>query len=180
MNETRQTDAAEAGGGEPTIESLKAELDAALTRADENWNQYLRAAAELENTQKRTRRDIEHAHRYALDRFASDLLAVRDSLELGLTTAGEDGDDAAALREGLEATLRQLDQVLERHGIEVVDPAGERFDPEHHEAVATAPDPASAPDTVSQVVQKGARLNGRLLRPARVIVSRAEKDPPEA
>lgn len=165
-----------AGAPEPEQDPLEAELAEARARAEDNWNQYLRAAAELENTRKRARRDVEQAHRYALERFAAELLAVRDSLEMGLAAAADDGDTAATLRDGMQVTLRQLDQVLERFGVEIVDPAGRRFDPEHHEAMAVVPDPDAEPDTVVQVVQKGGLLNGRLLRPARVIVARAAEE----
>ncbi len=153
--------------------SLEDQLVEAQTKADENWAQYLRAAAELDNTRKRSLRDIEHAHRYALERFAADLAPVRDSLELGLAA------DATvdSLRSGVEATLKQLDQALARHGVEVIDPAGQPFDPERHEAMSTMPSADAAPDSVIQVIQKGLVLNGRLVRPARVIVAVA---PPEA
>lgn len=150
----------------------ESELEAAQAKADDNWTQYLRAAAELDNTRKRAQRDIENAHRYALERFIGDLAPVRDSLEMGLAATG--GDEAAeALRAGMLLTLQQLDQVLAHYGVEVVDPAGQPFDPERHEAMQVQPSEEAAPDTVLTVVQKGLVLNGRLLRPARVIVARA-------
>lgn len=149
------------------------ELEAARAKADENWALYLRAAAELENTRKRAQRDVEHAHRYALERFTADLAAVRDSLELGLAADAT----VESLREGVETTLKQLDQVLARHGVEIVDPAGQPFDPERHEAMTAAPSAEHAPDTVIQVIQKGLVLNGRLVRAARVVVA---TEPPAA
>lgn len=151
---------------------LEDQLAEAQAKADAHWAQYLRAAAELENTRKRALRDIEHAHRYALERFAADLAPVRDSLELGLAADAT----VESLRSGVEATLKQLDQTLTRHGVEVIDPAGQPFDPERHEAMSTMPSADAAPDTVLQVIQKGLVLNGRLVRPARVIVAVA---PPE-
>ena len=153
----------------PTLEEQLVEAQA---KADENWAQYLRAAAELDNMRKRSLRDVEHAHRYALERFAADLAPVRDSLELGLAA------DATleSLRSGVEATLKQLDQALARHGVEVIDPAGQPFDPERHEAMSTMPSADVAPDCVAQVIQKGLVLNGRLVRPARVIVAIAPPD----
>lgn len=149
---------------------LEAELAAATTRADENWNSYLRAVAETDNVRKRAQRDVESASRYAIERFAAELLDVRDSLELGVAAAP--GGDPARLVEGMEATLRLLNRAFEKSGVTVVDPLGEPFNPELHEAMATQP-VADQPDgTVLAVVQKGYLLNGRLLRPARVLVAR--------
>lgn len=163
-------------GGEPDAadadKRLENELAEARAKADENWNQYLRAVAELENTRKRAARDIEHAHRFALERFAAELLPVKDALEMGLNAASDAKDQAGALVEGTEMTLKQLTQVFEKFGITEIDPKGERFDPERHEAMATQPSADAEPDTVLTVVQKGYLLNGRVLRPARVLVAR--------
>lgn len=168
-NEIQRNGVDEAPVETPTPDPV-AELQA---KADEHWAQYLRAAAELDNTRKRAARDVESAHRYALERIAADLAPVRDSLEMGLAAAG---DDAGPLKDGVEMTLKQFDQALARHGIEVVDPAGAPFDPERHEAMQTVPTADAEPGTVVQVVQKGFVLNGRLVRPARVLVAR-EPDP---
>ena len=171
------TDAGEAtapGAAEANAETALAEAQA---KADENWNLYLRAAAELENVRKRAARDVEHAHRFALENFGRELLAVVDSLEMGLAAA--DSADADALREGSEATIKLLKTTLERFGISEVDPEGEPFDPELHEAMSVMPAPNAEPGSVVQVVQKGYALNGRLLRPARVIVA-AESPPGES
>ena len=149
-----------AADAEPTVEELAA-------KADENWNRYVRAAAELENVRKRAARDVEHAHKFALERFSKELLAVRDSLEMGLAHENADAD---SLKEGSEATLKVLTTVLERFGIVEVNPVGEPFDPEFHEAMTVQPAPDSEPGSVLTVVQKGYTLNGRLLRPAMVIV----------
>jgi molecular chaperone GrpE len=154
--------------------SLEAELLDAQSRAQENWNSYLRAVAETENVRKRALRDVEAASRYAVERFAGDLLEARDSLELGLAVGP--GADPARLFEGMEATLRLVDRAFEKAGLQVVDPAGQPFNPEFHEAMATQPSAEHPPGTVVAVVQKGYVLNGRLLRPARVLVSR-EPDP---
>jgi molecular chaperone GrpE len=150
-------------------DSGDAALAEARAKADENWNLYLRAAAELENVRKRAARDVEHAHRFALENFGRDLLAVVDSLEMGLEAA--DNADAEALREGSAATCKLLKTTLERFGISEVDPEGEPFDPELHEAMSVMPAPNAEPGSVVQVVQKGYALNDRLLRPARVIVA---------
>jgi len=145
------------------------ELAALQARADENWDRYLRAAAELENVRKRAARDVENAHKFALERFARELLGVRDTLEMGLAAA--DGASVESLLEGKEATLKLLTTVLQQFGIEEVDPAGEPFDPELHEAISMQPSADLEPGSVMNVVQKGYTLNGRLLRPAMVIVA---------
>lgn len=150
-------------------ETGDAALAEAQTRADENWNLYLRAAAEIENMRKRASRDVENAHKFALENFSRELLAVVDSLEMGLAAA--ENADADTLREGSEATCKLLKTTLERFGIEEVDPEGEPFDPELHEAMSMMPAPNAEPGSVVQVIQKGYALNGRLLRPARVIVA---------
>ena len=162
------------GPGTAAEDSRDGALAEAQARADENWNLYLRAAAELENVRKRAVRDVENAHRFALENFGRELLAVVDSLEMGLAAA--DSADAQALREGSEATGKLLKVTLERFGISEVDPEGEPFDPEMHEAMSMMPSPNVEPGSVAQVIQKGYALNGRLLRPARVIVA-AEAPP---
>ena len=155
--------------------TLEAELAEARARADEHWSSYLRAVAETDNVRKRAQRDVESASRYAIERFAAELLDVRDSLELGIA-AGASAEPARLL-EGMEATLRLLNRAFEKSGLSVVDPAGQPFNPEFHEAMATQPSADQPPGTVLAVVQKGYLLNGRLLRPARVLVAR-EPDRP--
>jgi molecular chaperone GrpE len=145
------------------------DIEALRAKAQENWDRYLRAAAEMENVRKRAVRDVENARKYALENFGRDLLAVVDSLEMGLDAA--DNADAATLREGSEATLKLLSTTMERFGISVVDPEGEPFDPEFHEAMTMQPSDTAEPGSVLAVIQKGYSLNGRLLRPARVIVA---------
>ena len=148
--------------------SLQAALAAAEQRALEHRDMYMRALAELDNVRKRATRDVEQAHKYAVDRFANDLIGVKDSLELGLASDAS-GD---ALRTGTEATLTLLAKAFEKAGLAELDPTGEVFNPEFHEAMAMVPSAEHVPNTVSQVVQKGYVLNGRLLRPARVLVTR--------
>jgi molecular chaperone GrpE len=123
----------------------------------------------MENVRKRSARDVEKARKFALERFASELLAVRDALELGIESS--DGASIESLLEGSKATLKQLASVMERFGIEVVDPAGEPFDPERHEAISVQPSKDAEPGSVLNVVQRGYVLNGRLLRPALVVVA---------
>jgi molecular chaperone GrpE len=146
-----------------------AEIAELRRKADENWDLYLRAAAETENVRKRAARDVEQARRYALDSFGRELLAVKDSLEIGLDSAGT--ADAEALVAGHEATLKLLTTILERFGITELDPTGEPFNPEFHEAMTMQPSAEVEPGSVLNVIQKGYALNGRLLRPARVIVA---------
>lgn len=177
VNETARTEGG-AAGDQPVekaeLERLRTELAEARAKAEEHWNAYLRALAELENVRKRAEREVEQAQKFALERFATELLAVKDSLEMGLAALGETtGDDAVGkLREGKALTLRILKQAFERFGISEIDPAGQPFDPERHEAMMTQPSAEAAPGTVLSVVQKGYLLNGRLLRPARVVVAR--------
>lgn len=145
------------------------EFEVLKAKADENWDRYLRAAAELENVRKRAEREVSSARKFAIERFSSDLLEVRDSLEMALA-AGPDAD-AASLREGNEATLKLLTATMQRHGLVEVDPQGEPFDPEMHEAMTMQPSADAEPGSVLTVFQKGYSLNGRLLRPARVVVA---------
>ncbi len=152
--------------GDETPEDSITELQA---KADENWDRYLRAAAETENVRKRASRDVEHARKYALEGFGAELLAVKDSLEMGLEAA--ESADAASIAEGSKATLKLLTTALERFGITEIDPMGEPFDPEQHEALNMQPSADAEPGSVLAVIQKGYSLNGRLLRPAMVVVA---------
>ncbi len=154
---------------EAEAEAEVSELEQAQAKANENWDRYLRTAAELENVRKRAARDVENAHRFALERFSKQLLAVRDSLEMGLAAA--DSASVESLLQGSEATLKILGTTMQQFGIEEVDPAGEPFDPEFHEAISMQPSDDVEPGSVVTVVQKGYSLNGRLLRPAMVIVA---------
>jgi molecular chaperone GrpE len=147
-------------------------LAAAEAKAAENWERYLRAQAEIDNLRKRAERDLENAHKYALERFAGELLAVRDSLELGVQAAASE-TDPVKLREGTELTLRLLGKVMEKFSIEQLDPLGERFDPERHQAMTMQESAEAEPNTVLAVMQKGYLLSGRLLRPAMVVVAKA-------
>lgn len=155
-------DQAALASAEPTeVESLRAEL----TRLREDS---LRERAELDNQRKRVARDIDMARKFANERLLGDLLPVIDSLEAGLNLAGGEPN---ALREGMELTLRQLLKVAGDNGLVAVDPVGQPFNPEHHQAMSLVPAPGVAPNHVVQVYQKGWLLNERLLRPALVVVS---------
>ncbi len=175
--EERQ-DAEASAGDEAGEVDLASALAAAEAKADDNWNRYLRIAAELENVRKRAERDVENAHKFAVERFAKELLQVCDSLEMGIAAGDEAG--AAALLEGSNATLKQLESTLNRFGVEGVDPLGEPFDPALHEAMTMQPAPDAEPGSVLTVFQKGYTLNGRLLRPARVVVAAEAQAPADS
>jgi molecular chaperone GrpE len=151
------------------IDEDQSELEQAEAKALENWDLYLRALAELENVRKRAKKDIENAHKFALERFSRELLAVRDSLEMGLTVG--DSSNVESFLEGTKATLKILNNTMQQFGIEEVDPAGEPFDPEYHEAISMQSSNKVEPGSVVTVMQKGYSLNGRLLRPAMVVVA---------
>jgi molecular chaperone GrpE len=161
--------------GAAELEALRTALAAAEQGLAAARDAQLRALAELENVRKRAQRDIENAQRFALERFASELLAVCDSLELAVQNAGT--ADARSLAEGQQATLQLLAKAFERFSIRRLDPLGESFDPTLHEAVVAQESTDAPPNTVLQVLQSGYQLNGRLLRPARVIVARAPAAP---
>ena len=160
-----------AGAGEESGLSLEEALAEAQATAEENWNKYLRAVAELDNVRKRASRDVENARRYGVEGLAAELLGVADSLEMALETGAQ--APAESLLEGGRATLKQLRTAMEKFGVETISPEGEPFDPEFHEAMSMAESATAEPDSVITVVQRGYRLNGRLLRPARVIVAKA-------
>ena len=161
-----------ADAGAAAAEQAVADAEA---RAAENWDKYLRAVAELDNYRKRAQRDLENAHKFALERFAREILAVCDSLELGIAAGADAG--TGVLLDGMQATLKLFNQTLEQFGIVVVDPLGEPFDPEFHEAMTMQPSADMEPGSVLTVFQKGYTLNGRLLRPARVVVAQAPAAP---
>ena len=166
------SDETSAQDGATDLEALAAELATARTQLTEARDAQLRAYAEMENVRKRAQRDVEAAHRFAIERFALDLIEVRDTLELGIGSAGT-APDAARFVEGMQATLRMIDKAFEKAGITVVDPLGQPFNPELHEAMTTQPTAEHPPGQVVAAIQRGFTLNGRLLRPARVVVARA-------
>jgi molecular chaperone GrpE len=161
----------DADAGSAAANGAGAALAAAEAKATENWNSYLRAVAEMENYRKRMDRELESARKYAIERFAQELVSVADSLEAGIN-AGTAGSGSALL-EGTTATLKQLQRAFDKAGIKVIDPEGQPFDPAWHEAMVAQESRDKPANTVLSVIQKGYSLNGRLLRPARVIVSKA-------
>ena len=157
---------------EVSIESLQEQLLAAEAKVQDQQDSVLRAQAEVQNVRRRTERDVANAHKFALEKFSSDLLPVVDTLERALQSA-VDGDGDDAIREGIELTLKILTDTLKKHGIEQNDPLGEPFDPELHQAMSMQPNPDMEPNMVMAVLQKGYTLGGRLVRPAMVVVSQA-------
>ena len=168
-NPQLRADTADANAEEPA--AVPTALAVAEAKASENWNSYLRAAAELDNYRKRMDRELDNARKYAIERFAQELIGVIDSLEAGLGAAP--GNSGSALLEGTHATLKQLQRAFEKAGIKVIDPKAQPFDPAWHEAMVAQASAEQPANTVLSVIQKGYSLNGRLLRPARVVVSKA-------
>ncbi|AHF04120.1 molecular chaperone GrpE [Marichromatium purpuratum 984] len=155
----------------PSAEELGAALAEARAEAEGLREQLLRVHAEGENLKRRHANELEKAHKFALDGFVRELLGVRDSLELGHQAAQDEAADVAKLREGTELTLKLLGDVMDKFGVAQVDPIDQPFDPEFHQAMSMQPREDVAPNTVVGVIQKGYMLNGRLVRPALVLVS---------
>lgn len=154
------------------VARLREQLEAAEAKAKENWERVLRTEAEKENVRKRAERDAETARKRAIEDFATELLAVRDSLELGLEAARQEDADVNKLIEGTELTERMLAQLMEKFHIEQIDPVGEKFNPELHQAMSMQEVEDQESNTVISVMQKGYRLQDRLLRPALVMVAK--------
>ena len=155
-------------------EHLQQQLEEAEAKAKENWDQLLRVKAEQENLRRRHEREVENAHKYALERFVQELLPVIDSLEMGAEAAASEGATLDKVREGTELTLKMLLSTIDKFGIQAVHPEGEPFNPEYHQAMSMLESPEHAANTVMNVMQKGYTLNERLIRPAMVVVSKGE------
>lgn len=166
IEETVETEAeaTEESTAEESIEALQA-------KADEHWNELLRTKAEMENLRRRHTRDLENAHKHALDKFIAELLPIADSMELGLKAAEGDQASMDAVKEGLEMTIKMFKGSIGKFGLEQIDPEGEAFDPELHQAMSMQAVEGVDANQVLTVVQKGYQFNGRLLRPAMVVVS---------
>ncbi|MBT8112060.1 MAG: nucleotide exchange factor GrpE [Gammaproteobacteria bacterium] len=159
---------------ESNVNEREQEVDKQLEEAQQQVVEYhdkiLRMQAEMDNLRKRTERDVSNAHKYAVEKFANELLQVKDSLELGLSA---EDIDVAKLQEGTELTLKMLSNAFEKFSIEELNPVGEAFDPNLHEAMTMQESTEHEPNTVLTVMQKGYTLHGRLIRPAMVIVAKA-------
>jgi molecular chaperone GrpE len=171
-------DAAEARldqGGGGSEEALAAQLDALKAELAEHKDRYLRAAAEAENIRRRADNEVANARKFAIEGFASELLAVRDSLEIAqsLDISDDDAGAVAKMKEGLDLTLKQLDNAFAKYSIEAVDPQmGDKLDPERHQAMTTQESDNVPPNHILSVLQKGYTIHDRLLRPAMVVVAK--------
>lgn len=154
-----------------TPEALAEKLAATQRTAEENWDKLLRVQAEMDNLRRRTEKELQNAHKYALERFARELLPVVDSLELGIQAATADVPEVVTLREGSDLTLKQLLGALEKFGVVQIDPQGQKFNPDLHQAISMTPTAEVEPNTIIKVFQKGYQLNDRLLRPAMVVIA---------
>jgi molecular chaperone GrpE len=155
------------------VDKLKAEVSVAQLEVAELRDKFLRSVAEMENIRRRAELDVAAAHKYAIERFATEIIAVRDSLDLASTVELADSPEAIQkMYEGLELTLKLLDGAFEKFGIVIVNPKGERFDPAWHQAISTVESKETPPNHVVNVVQKGYLLRDRVLRPAMVVVSK--------
>ncbi len=168
MNEDRTETISPTPAAEPD-----SELETLRREVDEHRDKHQRAVAELDNCRKRSAREVDAARKFGAERLAQAVLPVRDSLQAGLAAAEKAGH--TALADGQRATLRLLDEAFGACGIREIDPAGQPFDPNKHEALSLVPSADVAPDTVLEVVQKGYELNDRLLRAAKVLVAKAER-----
>jgi len=153
------------------IEFLQEQLKKIQDESKENLDKVLRVQAEMENLRKRTVRDVENAHKYALEKFINELLPILDSLELGLS-ASANTKNVDELYKGMELTLEMFNKALEKFGVKIIDPQGEKFNPESHEAVSMQEIEDSESGIIVAVMQKGYLLNDRLIRPAMVIVAK--------
>ena len=151
---------------EVTIESLQEELAAAQAKAEENWDTVLRMKADMENQRRRNEKQVEDAHKFAVKKFVEELLPVADSLEMGMAAEG----DIEKIREGMGLTMNVFNKALEKFSVEAVNPLGEKFNPDLHQAMAMQPSDEYEDGYVSAVMQKGYTLNGRIVRPAMVMV----------
>lgn len=161
------------------VAALQQALQTAEAKANDNWERFLAAKAEADNIRKRSERDVANAHKYALEKFIPELLTVKDSLELGTKAAHESvaetaNEQMSKFIEGSDMAITMFADTLKKVGVEMLDPQGEAFNPEFHQAMTMVPNPDLPANTIIEVIQKGYTLNERLLRPAMVIVSKAD------
>lgn len=159
--------------GEPTESTAEQDVEKMLADLADAKDQVLRTQAEMQNLRRRLERDVENAHKYALEKFVGELLPVVDNLERAIQAIDDTNDEFKAVGEGIELTLKSFHDVLGRFKVDAVDPKGEPFDPELHQAMSMLELQEVQPNTVVDVFQKGYTLNGRLVRPAMVVVAKA-------
>ena len=168
----KEESSAETEGSEDNNDDVSEELAKAQQTIKDYWDQIMRLKAEIENNRKRAQRDVENAHKYAVKSFVESLLPVIDSLDMGINASQAENATVDSLREGMEMTQSMFASTLEKNSIESVDPTGEKFDPEKHQAMSIQESEEQEPNTVLTVMQKGYLLNDRLIRPAMVVVSK--------
>lgn len=176
VEEYRAQQDAEEGAAEQaedTVEALQAKVETLSAAMEAAKDQVLRAQAEAQNARRRAEQDVEKAHKFGQEKLLTDLLPVVDNLERALGSIDSENDALKPVAEGIQLTLKGFIDVLAKYHVVPVDPQGEPFDPQLHEAMTTAPNPDVEPNTVVEVFQKGYTLNGRLVRAARVVVSKA-------
>lgn len=166
MSDETVSDASSGNSSDDSQDALQTELEEAKAKADENWDKFLRLQAEMDNLRRRNDKQVDDAHKYAVKNFAESLLPVVDSLEIGLSVDG----DVEKIREGMDLTLKVLMDALKKHKVEEVNPESEVFNPDYHQAVSMQPSETHNDNEVVTVMQKGYTLNGRLVRPAMVMV----------
>jgi len=180
LKEATEAAAEEAQADSEVVEGEESEVDALRAQVKEAQEQMLRSQAEMQNVRRRAEIDVEKAHKFALEKFVKELLPVADSLEKAVesTEGSEDaGELVASIREGVEMTLNLFMNSLGKFNVEQLNPVGEPFDPQQHEAMSMVPSPDAEPNSIVAVVQKGYLLNGRVVRPAMVVVAKAEDAP---
>lgn len=170
MSDPSQSEAVSPEAASSPEAILQAQIDSLQIELADAKEHVLRTAAEMQNVRRRAEQDVEKAHKFALEKFAGELLPVVDNLERALAAIPA---EETANREGVDLTLKSLLSALEKYGVSLINPHGEHFNPEHHQAIAMLDAPHAAPNSVVDVMQKGYSLNGRLLRPAMVAVAKA-------
>lgn len=172
-NQATQQEEAQLDSPEKNADSLESQLEYAQAKATENWDHYMRAKAEMDNLRRRNIKDVENAHKFGIEKLVTEILPVLDGIGMGL--AVEDAS-AESLREGMELTMTMLEKMMEKLGIEEIDPLNEPFDAAKHQAMSMQPNADVKPNTVIAVMQKGYSLNERLIRPAMVMVSKTSEE----
>jgi molecular chaperone GrpE len=160
---------------EQTQEVIEQEMSALLlearAQAEQHYDSLLRVQADMDNLRRRTEREIDSAKKFALERVINDLIPVLDSMEMGLQASTQAANDQDTIRQGLEMTLKMFQDVMARFHVESLDPTGQKFNPQEHEAMTMQPSAEHEPNTVMMTIQKGYKLHGRVVRPARVVIS---------
>lgn len=168
------TDAPEAAASDaPEADDLQAQVESLTEELATAKDQAVRAQAEVQNVRRRAEQDVEKAHKFGQEKLVNDLLPIIDNLERALESINADDEALKAIVEGVELTLKSFQDTLSRHNVEAINPVGEPFDPQSHQAMSMVESPDAEPNTVLNVFQKGYSLHGRLVRPAMVVVAKA-------